>query len=70
MRFLIVANNDILQKGEYDAEAVVILFAWGYISSYQTSRSPRIMHRSREVAFNPRGVITTLKHIESLAKRT
>ena len=30
MRVLIVDNKDILHKGEYKAEAVVILFDWGY----------------------------------------
>jgi len=30
MRVLVVDDRDILHKGEYDAEAVVILFDWGY----------------------------------------
>lgn len=30
MRVLIVDNKDILHKSEYNAEAVVILFDWGY----------------------------------------
>lgn len=30
MKVLVVDDKDILHKGEYEAEAVVILFDWGY----------------------------------------
>lgn len=30
MRVLIVDDNSILHKGEYEAEAVLILYDWGY----------------------------------------
>jgi len=30
MRVLIVDNKEILHKGEYAAEAVVVMFDWGY----------------------------------------
>ena len=30
MRVLIVDNKEILHKGEYAAEAVVVVFDWGY----------------------------------------
>ena len=30
MRVLVVDDKDILHKGGYEAEAVVILFDWGY----------------------------------------
>jgi hypothetical protein len=30
MKVLVVDNKEILHKGEYEAEAVVIVFDWGY----------------------------------------
>ncbi|MFC1944615.1 hypothetical protein ACFLX5_03895 [Chloroflexota bacterium] len=35
MKVLIVDDNDILHKGKYEAEAVVILFDWGYRVVYR-----------------------------------
>ncbi len=40
MRVLVVDDKGVLHKGEYEAEAVVILFDWGYrvVSKEQGAR--------------------------------